>query len=119
LPLCVLQHLDFFSACGCAFVGQVENLRAGWQPALSGRAYLHDFFSPRQQYHAIFGCGLPLCVGQPILAAAAFQAAVSRCLFVQLFRGYAASRCTILFFALRFGCAPRELNAFSRRHIPK
>jgi len=30
-------------------VGQVENLRAGWQPAPFGRAYLLDFFSPRQQ----------------------------------------------------------------------
>src|ERR1700686_3617925 len=29
-----LQHLDFFSA----LVGQVENLRAGWQPAPFGRA---------------------------------------------------------------------------------
>jgi hypothetical protein len=26
-------------------VGQVENLRAGWQPAPSRRAYLLDFFS--------------------------------------------------------------------------
>jgi hypothetical protein len=63
----VLQHLDFFTACDdfvgrasgprptpwsassaeatipvwlrlCCLVGQVENLRAGWQPALLGRA---------------------------------------------------------------------------------
>jgi hypothetical protein len=30
----VFQHLDFFSVCDDS-VGQVENLRAGWQPALS------------------------------------------------------------------------------------
>jgi hypothetical protein len=58
----VLQHLDFFFACddfvgradplvglfgrsksshlvaALCLVGQVENLRAGWQPALLGRA---------------------------------------------------------------------------------
>jgi len=33
----------------CCLVGQVENLRAGWQPAL--------FLPPRHQYHAMFGCG--------------------------------------------------------------
>jgi hypothetical protein len=31
----VLQHLDFFSACDEFLVGQVGNLRAGCQPALS------------------------------------------------------------------------------------
>jgi hypothetical protein len=30
-----------------ALVGQVENLRAGWQPALSRRAWLLDFFARR------------------------------------------------------------------------
>jgi hypothetical protein len=30
-------------------VGQVENLRAGWQPAPSRRAWLLDFISTRQQ----------------------------------------------------------------------
>ena len=34
--LVTFQHLDFFSARLC-LVGQVENLRAGWQPALSRR----------------------------------------------------------------------------------
>jgi len=74
LGFVVLQHLDFFSACdefpgGLCLVGQVENLRAGWQPALfSDAPNCSISLPPRQQHHAMFGCGL-------LLRGAAWQAA--------------------------------------------
>jgi hypothetical protein len=46
----ILQHLESWRLC---LVGQVENLRAGWQSAPFGRAY-PLISSPRsKQYHAM------------------------------------------------------------------
>jgi hypothetical protein len=62
-------HLDFFSACdefpgGLCLVGQVENLRAGWQPALSRTRLTARFLLPASAVRRHISLRLFCSVGQ-------------------------------------------------------
>jgi hypothetical protein len=68
---------DFFSACdefpgGLCLVGQVENLRAGWQPALSRTRLTARFLLPA----SMFGCDSAAPWGRQFCLPPPFQAAL-------------------------------------------